>query len=634
VNVKSRQVDGKHGVGGLCANVEAARLSYGRSMEGAGQVAIILSFVALMSFMGQTLSARAELLPDQVAIVANGNSRESLTVAEHYASRRGIPRQQIIKLDLPPDETISRHGYERLMVLPVRQALQAHDLHRRIRVLVTVYGVPLRVGPLLHTAEEQALRRDVTGKLEGARSRLLDVDQLAHKIGSLPSKSDGKSRGDRGQVGPSYERNMAFFLEVNRSVRQVLQQARQQPPRDAQDYARLESLFRSYQGLAGVAELHHELPSSASVAGREEEEGRTLQLEGLQLLVESLELPVRRKRAEFYEHLERTYGPYGVFVLAAMESEVLSDESSDASVDSELSLLWWDQGEYPVAWRHPNPFHHAFRSSKKTRTPELPVLMVSRLDAPTAELATKLVDRALEGEQSGLPGTVYLDAQGLPEKESPDTYTKYDLSLQHLHRFIREQSAYRSILENTKARFERPGQAPDVALYAGWYRLRHYEDAFTFRPGAIGYHMASAEAVSLHRSGETGWCKNALEHGITATLGSVGEPYLDAFPEPLEFMALLMTGQYSLVEAYYLSSRWVSWRMVLIGDPLYNPWRNKPAIKRSALTMFSLAPIAPSDQTFVDPLRTQVERRHMYQRSRVRLDDILHHHASDIRQGY
>ena len=129
-----------------------------------------------------------------------------------------------------------------------------------------------------------------------------------------------------------------------------------------------------------------------------------------------------------------------------------------------------------------------------------------------------------------------------------------------------------------------------MALYVGWYRLRQYEDAFTFRPGAIGYHMASAEAVSIHSASEPGWCKNALERGITATLGSIGEPYLDTFPEPIEFAALLMTGQYSLVETYYLTSRWVSWRMVLFGDPLYNPWKATPAAKRSALTMFAACP--------------------------------------------
>jgi uncharacterized protein (TIGR03790 family) len=576
-------------------------------------------------------SARAELHPNQVVIVANGNSRESLQVAEHYALRRGIPPQQIVKLDLPERETISRAEYDRKVVGPLRQVLQQHNLQKRVRVLVTVYGVPLHVGPPDFTEAEGALRRDATGKLDAARAHLVDVEQQIRAIG-IPSDAGATLGKDQDPKLPTYERNMALLFRANRAVLSSLEWARQHSPMDSETYARLESLFRLYKGLAGVDELQHETLQSTSVSDRVQEARRAQQREGLQLLVGSLELPIRQNRAELYQRIERVYGPYGVFVLAAMELELLSDESGDASVDSELGLLWWERGTYPLAWRHPNPFHHAFKASMPAGIRERPVLMVSRLDASTAELATKLVDRAMEAEHQGLTGTIYLDAQGIPAKESPDTYTKYDQSLQQLHTFIGEHSTYRSILENTKARFERSGQAPDVALYVGWYRLRHYEDAFTFQPGAIGYHMASAEAVSLHQSGETGWCKNALEHGITATLGSVGEPYLDAFPEPLEFTALLMTGQYSLVEAYALTSRWVSWRMVLIGDPLYNPWKQKPAIKRSALSMFTLAPMAPSDQTFVDPLRAQEERRHLYERARVRLDDILHHQEQGIRQ--
>ena len=117
--------------------------------------------------------------------------------------------------------------------------------------------------------------------------------------------------------------------------------------------------------------------------------------------------------------------------------------------------------------------------------------------------------------------------------------------------------------------------------------------------------------------------QNALERGITATLGSIGEPYLDSFPEPLEFVALLMTGQYSLVEAYYLTSRWISWRMVLVGDPLYSPWKTTPAAKRSSLTMFPLAPIPPSDQTFDDPVLIRKELGRMHEQSRAKLDRIL-----------
>src|SRR5207249_6208228 len=234
-------------------------------------------------------------------------------------------------------------------------------------------------------------------------------------------------------------------------------------------------------------------------------------------------------------------------------------QNGNASVDSELSLLWWDRGDYTVAGRMPNPMFQSHVGTQSLQS--LPIMMVARLDAPTAELARRLVDQALMAEQHGLAGKFYLDAQGL--KPDAGSYGFYDQSLRDLATLVRRSTSYEVRLEDTAQRFSQPGEAPDVALYIGWYRLRSYEDAFSFNPGAIGYHIASGEAVSLHDPDEPGWCKNALEHGITATLGSIGEPFLDSFPAPKDFIALLLTGRYTLVEAYYLTTRYVSWRMVL-----------------------------------------------------------------------
>ena len=118
--------------------------------------------------------------------------------------------------------------------------------------------------------------------------------------------------------------------------------------------------------------------------------------------------------------------------------------------------------------------------------------------------------------------------------------------------------------------------------------------------------------MSVHDPKERGWCKNALERGITVTIGSTGEPYLDAFPMPHEFVGLLMTGQYSLVEVYYLTTRYLSWRMVLFGDPLYNPWHAQPSIKpdqvalRQRTHLGSQAPLPPADRPHRDPLTQRV----------------------------
>jgi hypothetical protein len=73
--------------------------------------------------------------------------------------------------------------------------------------------------------------------------------------------------------------------------------------------------------------------------------------------------------------------------------------------------------------------------------------------------------------------------------------------------------------------------------------------------------------------------------------------------------------------------------MVLVGDPLYNPWKTKPAAKRSTLTMFSLAPIAPSDQGIADPLLARDDMRRFHVQSRIRLDTILRNQAQFLGQA-
>ena len=78
-----------------------------------------------------------------------------------------------------------------------------------------------------------------------------------------------------------------------------------------------------------------------------------------------------------------------------------------------------------------------------------PVLMVSRIDAPTPELAKQMIDKALLAEQSGLSGKVYLDARGLKPKKALG-YGDYDQSLRNIADFIKEKTSYPVILENTR----------------------------------------------------------------------------------------------------------------------------------------------------------------------------------------
>ena len=118
-----------------------------------------------------------------------------------------------------------------------------------------------------------------------------------------------------------------------------------------------------------------------------------------------------------------------------------------------------------------------------------------------------------------------------------------------------------------------PGECPNAALYCGWYSLARYVDAFNGRPVPLDTISQARECQTLRQPGSQVWCKRMLEKGVAATLGPVNEPYVQAFPLPEVFFGLLLDGYWTLAECYALSQPFWSWQMVLIGDPLYRPFR-------------------------------------------------------------
>jgi len=232
-----------------------------------------------------------------------------------------------------------------------------------------------------------------------------------------------------------------------------------------------------------------------------------------------------------------------------------------AAVDSELTLL-----RIPHALRGwlPNPLFKA--KIQPPQRVELPPrgLLTARLDGPTPALAIGLAERAIAAEQQPPRGRVYIDARGITK----GNYAPFDAAMRRAAKLLRPLP-YPVTLENTKRLFG-PGECPEALLYYGWYRLGHYLDAFDWAPGAIGIHLASSEATSLHHGPY--WCPQMIADGVTATVGPVAEPYASAFPPADLFFQHVVSGQYTLVEDYFLALPHLSWRMVLVGDPLYRPF--------------------------------------------------------------
>jgi uncharacterized protein (TIGR03790 family) len=245
-----------------------------------------------------------------------------------------------------------------------------------------------------------------------------------------------------------------------------------------------------------------------------------------------------------------------------MQVDRLKGLQTGASVDSELSMLLF--GDYDLYRWQPNTFNET--------PPDSPfrVLMVSRLDGPTPKIATSLVDKAIAAEKKGLHGNACIDSRGIRDNSQMG---QYDQSLRDLAAWLRANTGLKVIHDDGPGLFQ-AGACPQTAIYCGWYSLQNYVDAFEFVEGAIGFHIASFEASNLRDPSSRQWCPAMLQDGITATIGPVDEPYLAAFPLPLEFFKALFDG-HCLAEAFYLTNPYNSWQMLLIGDPLYRPFASK-----------------------------------------------------------
>jgi uncharacterized protein (TIGR03790 family) len=202
--------------------------------------------------------------------------------------------------------------------------------------------------------------------------------------------------------------------------------------------------------------------------------------------------------------------------------------------------------------------------------------MVSRIDAPTPQVAKALITTGIAVEKKGLSGIVVIDA-GFSKTGSPNPYSAFDQNLLDLGTFLKKKTSLEVYVEETRGVIPAHTQK-NVAVYVGWYHLRRYIPECDFVPGAVGYHIASGELVELHDRKETGWVRGLMNDGVVGTLGPVSEPYLHSFPLPNEFCPLLMTGKLTLAETYWKTNPLSSWMQAFIGDPLYNPYKAKPAL--------------------------------------------------------
>ena len=118
----------------------------------------------------------------QVLVVANANSPASEEIAVYYAGARGVPEDQVLRLDLPVQEQIEREVYTERIEDPIRTWLTAHSAQDRILYFVLIKDVPIRVNG---TAGERGSIASVDSELTLLYRRLQGTRSAA--VGPVPN---------------------------------------------------------------------------------------------------------------------------------------------------------------------------------------------------------------------------------------------------------------------------------------------------------------------------------------------------------------------------------------------------------------------------------------------------------------
>ena len=524
-------------------------------------------------------AACADLAPEELAIIAVKGSRESLAVASYYAKVRKVPKQQILALDVPPAKDLSYSDWQEKVRPQIRSWLGQTKLHGTIRCFVTVWDVPLRIkkdqseGELAQLArylsEERASRMD---RINGYISALASLAGSGESVDSLGADASLE------QIKSSLEKRLAA-AQTN-----VMKQG--DGPERQRGLQELQTIFVRSLGMNMMAQS---LSRQLTLGGNSNPElrsqfdtfrGRVAGVRQGRAAMEGLPLGFERD-SQLLALIEISDGVYGAIAWIDEEQKKLKKNETYSSFDSELSLVAWPSYQ-GLQWQ-PNYLHYRFDGSPVRRY--RPTYMVSRLEAPTLKRTRQIIDEAIEVEKKGLQGKVYLDARGLAkvdEEVQGGSYKDYDRALLLAEKLFRDHTDMEVVVDKRQALFQ-PGDCSDAALYCGWYSLAKYIDAFEWVPGSVAYHMASSEARTLRDAESQVWCKRMLEDGVTATIGPAYEPYIIAFPRPNEFFALLLSGKFTLAESFFRCNTFNSWTMVLVGDPLYSPFKASPALKMEGL---------------------------------------------------
>ncbi|MBI3921322.1 MAG: hypothetical protein HY318_07895 [Armatimonadetes bacterium] len=527
------------------------------SQESVLRRGLFVAALLMIAMAGEVLAGGG---PENLLLVVNGESGDSLAVANEYTRLRAVPPCNVVYLKgLPPGPHIKVEDFRTLLLRPIMEAMDRRELTRQIDYVVYSAGFPYAV--------------EVTGDMTG-KSFPLFVTQPASLTG-LTYLHELVSAGNTEYLS----------LNSNWYMRRI---------KDAKaDAAWNEADKRQQEALAGLLAKCEESRKKAAESKTPIDPERARWLEEAVILSRSLSathpnnpeilynlaciLALQQKADEAMAALNEAY-------KAGWWNEVLTQVDPDLASLREredFKALLEKMRQVVIETQPPRAFESTatwMANGDCTETGEGRRYLLSAMLAYTGGPANSLAEALTCLRQSAAADGTHPDG------------TIYFMSSNDWARTGPRQWAFRSASEALKKLGIRavvetgvlPADRQDVAgAMIGVAGFAWKDCGSRILPGAFCDHLTSFGGV-MTGAGQT-LLSEFLRHGAAGSCGTVTEPYNVQSKFPTPFLHFYYASGCSLAESFY-QSVYGPYQQLLVGDPLCQPWAKTPVVKIKGLS--------------------------------------------------
>lgn len=513
---------------------------------------VALGTLALLLF-GVGL-APAGLAPEETALVVNAESWLSRSVANEYASLRGIPSANIIQMEgIPSHEGIPVSQFRELILQPLLVTLERRRLAPHVSCIVYSADFPTWVD----VSDDVGSRRlpDVVGSrasltgltylYQGVLARNLDyLDPISNWYARRLRQATALGRVWKEDETSAYREVEAFFAE---------KQKRQAPGAAAGDQAawvsaewekalpRLEKVAAAHAENAAVV---YNLACARAQTGHLDEAMATLRaavgagFTDVRHIQKDEDLTPLRGRADFLALVEE---------LRGWQADMVPPCAFSAGVG------WTPQGV-------PVPPYKGARYLLST------MLGVGSGRGNSFDEIITGLRRSLAADGSRPAGTVYFMLNDDVRS------TAREWAVRGAAAAVRAAGVQAEVLSGVLPE----GKADVAGAFVGAAGFDWKASGSTILPGAICEHLTSFGGMLDESAGQTP-LSEFMRHGAAGACGTVCEPFAIQAKFPHAFVQAYYTAGYTLAESFYLSVTG-PYQLLMVGDALCAPWAQRPAV--------------------------------------------------------